>query len=211
MEKLRSQRDKVTYLVIILAASIYFFFYANIPAFKSLVDTAQLLGLSWTVLPIALIYFYEKLGWKLINPSLNFAGIWDFTEEQFEWTPDGERLDYSAWGHMKIVQSCTAIRIVDGQTHKGSPDEQFEPLEVSRWWSASCELDAESGVIWATLQHESSPVRLGGAVQYGVEIFSTTKRAWRERPVAMSSKVYHCVGQGQPRIVAVRYTRRGRR
>jgi len=208
MDKLRSQRDKVTYLVIFLAASSYYFLYGNLPAFKRLSDTAQLFGISWTILPLLLMLAYEKFGWKWINPEFDFAGYWDFIEDQFDATPDGEKYDYSAWGHLKIVQNTTSIRIVDGQTHKGNPDERQQPLEVSRWWSASCELDAENGVISATLHHESSPVRVGGAVLYGVEIFTVTKRGPREKPLNMSSKVYHCVGYGQPRIVAVRYTRR---
>jgi hypothetical protein len=62
----------------------------------------------------------------------------------------------------------------------------------------------------ATLQHESSPERIGGAVVYGVEIFTVTERGIRERPLGLSSKVYHCIGHGQPRIVVCKYTRRSR-
>jgi hypothetical protein len=207
MDKLREQAKTVTYISLIFSASSFVLLYNTFPQVKHWTEIAELLGVSWTLLPIGFVLFYNKIGWKYINRHLDFAGYWDFEEEQSEWSgAHGEKHDYVAWGFMRILQDPRSIRMVEGQTHKGSSNEL--PSEVGRWWSIACELDAERGIITAALDHQSGIKRVGGAVKYGVEIITVTERNNRGLPIRMSSKVYHCIGHGKPRIVSCKYSRR---
>ena len=101
MDKSRAQSSRVIYAVIFLAASSYYFAYQQIPRFKEMYDAAALIsGVSWTLIPITILVAYNNSLWKYFNPQLNPHGYWDFKEEQYALSEQGEELfDYNAWGH----------------------------------------------------------------------------------------------------------------
>lgn len=208
MDKLRQQAARFSFIAWVVTASSYFFLFATFPFVKEWASVITLLGVSWTIIPFSVVLFYEKYGWRYVNRDVDLVGYWDFGEDQFKWDKDGgEAFDYAAWGHMRVVQDTKSIHILDGQTFaERKPNER--PLEIARWWSDACDLNASSGTITAALNHEPAPLRVGGAIKYGVEVFTITQR-YRGKPICLSSTVYHCIGYGEPRIVACKYVRRG--
>lgn len=134
MDKLRETTRRLTFLVWGLAASIYFALYYTIAGFKTWMETSAIYGISWTVIPISLVLFYEKFGWKLAFRELDFDGYWDFSEKHFTPTSEGERFDYDASGYMHVVQSSRSIRIVSGHTYRYNAQSKKDE-EISSWWS----------------------------------------------------------------------------
>jgi hypothetical protein len=208
MDKLRSQARSFIFATIIMSSYINFFLLYHVDSFRKWADFGGLIGVTWTILPVLIIFTYEKVLWKCVNPHLDFEGHWSFSEEQYELLPNGEqKLDYTAWGGMKIRQNPYSIAIIEGQTHKGN-QEQKENNEISTWWSESCDFDNRSNKIIATIGHKSAALRPGGNVQYGVEEITVVNRDKFGRPRELSSTIYHCVGQGKPRVVSCHYTRK---
>jgi hypothetical protein len=210
MDTLRQQAKACAYWLVFLGASAYYFFRKS-PKIEAIFSTTDSLGLSWTLIPLALLYLYEKKIWKWLNPRLDFDGYWDFEEAQYIVTPKGNTLDFAAAGHMRIVQDTRAISIVEGRTYRKITVPTELPRQVANWHSDACELNAAGTTITATLVHDASPDRPGGSLMYGVEVFTVADHGRRDWPIQMSSTVYHCIGSGQPRLVFVQYTRRARR
>lgn len=212
MEYLRRQSRQVIFGALLGFSGAYYLLYFTFEWFRQLADLGEVLHITWELVPIAIIYLYETSWWKRFNPSFDFDGYWDFTEEQYTWLGGSQKeKDHDAWGHMRIKQSPLAIRIVEGVTNVGATTDPPERLLRSTWWSGSCDLDNDACRIIAALEHKSSSARKGGAIQYGVEEIAVVDRDDRDRPIELSSTVYHCVGAGDPRIVHCRYKRRQRK
>ena len=206
-------------------ATVYFFIAANgqafvdqlknlqwvglAQAFASILKNFGWFGLSWSFVAGAFIFLYEAILWRILNPRLDFSGVWNFSEKQLELQTDTQTYihKYDATGSMRIDQSVRNIFIVEGQTRKRPKDGASGEVELSSWWSLACELSECGTLLYSALDHRSAPTREGGAVKYGVEIFSIEARGRFGRPKKLSSTVYHCVGAGTPHIVTVHYER----
>lgn len=208
MNKIREQHKFVIYSIFVVTASVYFFLSTSVSIASDVIDRLRFFGVSWPVIAGGAVFLYEKWGWKFFNPRLDFSGQWRFSEDQFilDAETGDHKFSYSASGCMTVVQDVRSVSIIEGQTKKkveqGSGDQ-----EISTWWSVSCDLNDTGSVLYCALDHKSAPGRKGGAVKYGVEVFSVKERDLKGRPVEMSSVVYHCIGAGVPHLVHVNYTR----
>lgn len=214
MDRIRALHLRFVYGSIVLCATLYFaalqFANADNPILTDISEGAAALNLSWSVFPVLLIGLYEWFGWRLLSPTLDVAGVWDFDEKQYRTGPDGKLVfDYDAWGSLKFAQNTRRIAIIEGHTHKGlRTDPELAPAHT-HWSSLTCDLDAETGAIVAALGHAGTVERAQGHEYFGVEEFQVTDRGFLGRPIRMTSTVRHTIGTPAARVVNVNYTRRG--
>jgi hypothetical protein len=208
MNKIRNQHKFIIYSVFALSASLYFFILINAPSTKDALSLLQWFGISWVAIAASIIFLYEKWGWKILNPRLDFAGQWCFSEEQFICNPETQQhtFAYVAKGNMTIVQDVSSIAIIEGQTQQKL--ENSTTTDIATWWSVACDLNDTGSILYCALDHKSTPGRKGGAVRYGVEVFTVKERDSLGHPIKMSSVVYHCIGAGVPHLVNVDYERK---
>lgn len=161
-----------------------------------------------------ILFLYEWIGWRVLNPRLDLSGRWVFYEKQYIVDPkNGERVfDYEAWGTIRVVQSVRRIAVVQGLTRKETiPSAPPVPLKfgyTSAWSSRACDLNDDGDTVYLCLDHDSSVLREGGELRYAVEVIKVGDDVdWRGAPQRMSSVVYHCVGSGTPRVVDCHYER----
>jgi hypothetical protein len=221
MNKLRAKHKRFIYVTFGAAASFYFFLLLEIPFSRPTLDILGWFGISWSVVAGLVVFLYEKWAWRLFNAKFDFGGLWLFTEKQYRVGPNTPEPEfaYHAKGTMKIVQDVQSICITEGQTYEVPvPESDFKKVanvdlstctKTADWWSVSCELDDDASKIYSTLDHKSILSRKGKPIEFGVEVFTVTERTKRDRPIGMASRVYHCVGAGEPLQIDVDYRRNG--
>lgn len=206
MDEIREQHKQFIYAVFGLTATIYLFL-ISIPAIKDWLSSLEAFGLSWTVFAAVVVFLYEKYGWRIKNPRMDFGGHWNFTEKHLN---DLNFHICDAKGHMIIKQDVRSISIELGVTDILPREAAEKKIDAKsdydqiKWWSISCDLD-KGGNICCALDHTYPPGKED--VRYGIEIITVTKRDKRERPIEMSSTVYHCIGSRAPHQITVKYKR----
>jgi hypothetical protein len=217
METLRNQHKAViigTFTV--LAVWYYFFYYHYHVAERPQFELFAALGVTLPGFAYLPILFYEKFGWRIVNPHLDFDDRWAFLETQSAFNEAHHAFEpaYEAWGFMRVRQNIGSVAVVEGQTFTG-PDGAASAM--CTWSSMACDL-SESGELVAALGHLPSPGTRAGNVRYGIEVFRVTMRddtlfgKGQGRPTEMSSIVYHCIEKEAPaNQVDVKYIRLPRR
>jgi hypothetical protein len=210
METLRNQHRAVIIGTFTIVAAWYYYFYYHYHASeRPMFDLFAVLGLTLPGLAYLPVLFYEKIGWRIFNPRLDFDDQWAFIETQNALDGSGRNFvrAYDAWGYMRVDQGIDSIAVVEGQTF--TEDDKL----MSEWYSKTCDLDGNVGIV-AALEHLPSPGTKGGNVKYGIEVFRVTRRAHtlfgkgRGKPTHMASIVYHCIEKESPaHQVEVKYVR----
>jgi hypothetical protein len=197
MEKLRTQyRTTVLSSTVGVAALYWYLYYTYGNQLGTLKELLPLVGLSVPVIAGAIILFYERIGWRLINRPHDFAGDWHFVGTQYSVDPVTKEYSeaYDVWGTMTIEQSIDSIEISSGETYKEC---KGESPHLGTWKSISFDQDKSGTQLVVALDHQMSPARKSGNTKYGLEIFTAVK--WHEgffgrgHPIEMSSEVYHCI------------------
>lgn len=222
MERLREQHKRVIIGVITLSASAA----VGLPSLVGLLLGgpvsplfAQVVAGVMPLLGGAAVFFYERKGWRMLNPQLDLSGPWVFRETQFTVDEGGARKIYGvAWGVIHITQSVRRIYIHHAETVRGAMPATLQAAEtllaecdVSReaiWHSRAMELSEKGDVLYLCFEHESTNAAATDLVRYGVEVMSIVPNSTsRTPPTRMTSAAHHCVGSGTPRTIDCHYER----
>lgn len=205
MEKLRTQVTQLLVTAWSSIAAVYLVLFTVIQLAPQWSKEIGFVGQALTIIPAILLFLYREKGWRLLNPSLDFSGIWNFVETQSVIDEKTGELvfDFDAWGSVEIVQTTQSIRLMKGSTFR---EVNGAPVKISNWWSTACELHEEHGEIVAVLDHTARDPK-ARFTRLGIEVMTVDKPDRRGRPIAMTSKVYHSWREGKQRVVDVQYKR----